>query len=192
MSSGVLGVIITRSTQHCTAIPGDSMAPGLVEPAVSHESSNTLASVTERYDDTLRFYLNGTKVVLDTADPEVTLLEYLRGVGLTGTKLGCAEGGCGACTVVRIFCLDWRHRPLLTSSQVISQYNPTTKKIYHASVNACLAPLVSVDGKHVITVEGIGNVKTPHPTQERIAMGNGSQCGFCTPGIVMVRNTRPS
>ena len=78
--------------------------------------------------------------------------------------------------------------------QVVSQFNPTTKKIYHASVNACLAPLVSVDGKHVITVEGIGNVKRPHPAQERIAKGNGSQCGFCTPGIVMslyalLRNT---
>lgn len=68
----------------------------------------------------------------------------------------------------------------------MSQVNPTTKKIYHASVNACLAPLVSVDGKHVITVEGIGNAKNPHPAQERIAMGSGSQCGFCTPGIVMV------
>lgn len=154
------------------------MAPGLVspQPAVSTESQRSLASITEQYDDTLRFYLNGTKVVLDTADPEITLLEYLRGIGLTGTKLGCAEGGCGACTVV------------------VSQYNPTTKKIYHASVNACLAPLVSVDGKHVITVEGIGNVKKPHPAQERIAKGNGSQCGFCTPGIVMslyalLRNT---
>jgi len=67
----------------------------------------------------------------------------------------------------------------------VSHLNPTTQKIYHASVNACLAPLVSVDGKHVITVEGIGNVKRPHPAQERVAKGNGSQCGFCTPGIVM-------
>ncbi|KAI0182030.1 xanthine dehydrogenase [Hypoxylon sp. FL1284] len=119
------------------------------------------------YDDTIRFYLNGTRVVLDEIDPEVTLLEYLRGIGLTGTKLGCGEGGCGACTVV------------------VSQYNPTTKQIYHASVNACLAPLASLDGKHVITIEGIGNVKQPHPAQERIAKSNGSQCGFCTPGIVM-------
>ncbi|KAF7187278.1 Xanthine dehydrogenase, partial [Pseudocercospora fuligena] len=154
------------------------MAPGLVEPqpAVEPVQQHSLSSVTQRYDDCLRFYLNGTKVVLDEADPEVTLLEYLRGVGLTGTKLGCAEGGCGACTVV------------------VSQYNPTTKKIYHASINACIAPLVSVDGKHVITVEGIGSVKKPHPAQERIAKGNGSQCGFCTPGIVMslyalLRNT---
>lgn len=80
---------------------------------------------------------------------------------------GCGEGGCGACTIV------------------VSQYNPTTKQIYHASVNACLAPLASLDGKHVITIEGIGNTKRPHPTQERVARGNGSQCGFCTPGIVM-------
>ncbi|KAE9987985.1 hypothetical protein EG328_000929 [Venturia inaequalis] len=144
------------------------MAPGLIaEPAVDRDTTKSLASITSDYDDTLRFYLNGTKVVLDTADPEVTLLEYLRGIGLTGTKLGCAEGGCGACTVV------------------ISQFNPTTNQIYHASVNACLAPLVSVDGKHVITVEGIGNVTRPHPAQERIAKSNGSQCGFCTPGIVM-------
>jgi xanthine dehydrogenase/oxidase len=113
------------------------MAPIAIspEPAVSNSATHTLSSVTTTYDDTLRFYLNGTRVVLDEIDPEVTLLEYLRGIGLTGTKLGCAEGGCGACTVV------------------VSQYNPTTKKIYHASVNACLAPLVSVDGKHVITIE---------------------------------------
>lgn len=147
------------------------MAPGLVEPepAVSTERFNSLRAATKLYDDALRFYLNGTKVVIDSTsiDPEITLLEYLRGIGLTGTKLGCAEGGCGACTVV------------------VSQMNLTTKKLYHASVNACLAPLISVDGKHVITVEGIGNVKNPHPAQERIAMGSGSQCGFCTPGIVM-------
>lgn len=147
------------------------MAPGIVEPrpAVSADTTQSLRSMTDSYDDTLRFYLNGTKVAIDSfsIDPEITLLEYLRGIGLTGTKLGCAEGGCGACTVV------------------ISQTNPTTKKLYHASVNACLAPLVSVDGKHVITVEGIGNVKNPHPAQERIALGSGSQCGFCTPGIVM-------
>ncbi|KAM0813135.1 putative xanthine dehydrogenase [Seiridium cardinale] len=138
------------------------MAPIAISP--ERESTPTLKTA---FDDTIRFFLNGTRVVLDEIDPEVTLLEYLRGIGLTGTKLGCAEGGCGACTVV------------------ISQYNPTTKQIYHASVNACLAPLASVDGKHVITIEGIGNTKRPHPTQERIAKSNGSQCGFCTPGIVM-------
>ncbi|KAL2155444.1 hypothetical protein VTH82DRAFT_186 [Thermothelomyces myriococcoides] len=141
------------------------MTPSAVPP--QQPAKVPSGALTTDFDDTIRFYLNGTSVVLEDIDPEVTLLEYLRGIGLTGTKLGCSEGGCGACTVV------------------VSQYNPTTKRIYHASVNACLAPLVSIDGKHVITVEGIGNVQRPHPAQERIAKGNGSQCGFCTPGIVM-------
>ena len=59
------------------------MAPGAVSP----EPTEAVGSLTTTFDDTLRFYLNGTRVVLDEIDPEVTLLEYLRGVGLTGTKL---------------------------------------------------------------------------------------------------------
>ncbi|KAG6878051.1 hypothetical protein C0993_000374 [Termitomyces sp. T159_Od127] len=57
--------------------------------------------------------------------------------------------------------------------------------LQHLAVNACLAPLVSVDGKHVITVEGLGNSDNPHPLQERMWKMSGSQCGFCTPGIIM-------
>lgn len=89
-------------------------------------------------------------------------------VNLRGTKLGCGEGGCGACTVM------------------ISQYDAEQDTVHHYSVNACLAPVCSVDGMSVTTVEGIGSTQTVlHPCQERIAKAHGSQCGFCTPGFVM-------
>ncbi|KAG0207400.1 hypothetical protein BGX28_001339 [Mortierella sp. GBA30] len=119
------------------------------------------------FSNRLHFYLNGTEIFLDNPDPDTTLLQYVRSTGLTGTKLGCAEGGCGACTVM------------------VSSYDQTTKHIRHENVNGCLTPLCSVDGKHVITIEGLGDHKNPHPVQERIALCFGSQCGFCTPGIAM-------
>ncbi|XP_004627432.1 xanthine dehydrogenase/oxidase [Octodon degus] len=119
--------------------------------------------------DELVFFVNGRKVVEKNADPETTLLAYLRRkLGLCGTKLGCGEGGCGACTVM------------------ISKYDPLRNKVVHYSVNACLAPICSLHHVAVTTVEGIGSTKTRlHPVQERIAKSHGSQCGFCTPGIVM-------
>ncbi|KAF2806742.1 uncharacterized protein BDZ99DRAFT_421912 [Mytilinidion resinicola] len=117
----------------------------------------------------LNFYLNGKKVILSNPNPHWTLLDYIRAQkSLKGTKLGCGEGGCGACTVVL---------------QV--KESQDQRKIIHLAVNACLFPLVGIDGKHVITVEGIGSLANPHPLQERIAKMHGSQCGFCTPGIVM-------
>jgi xanthine dehydrogenase/oxidase len=117
----------------------------------------------------LLLYINGTKQLVTDAQPEETLLSFLRRSGWTGTKLGCGEGGCGACTVM------------------VSQKNPVTNEVEHRSVNACLAPLCAMDGAHVLTVEGIVDPETkqPHPVQERIANFHGSQCGFCTPGIVM-------
>ncbi|XP_068088896.1 xanthine dehydrogenase/oxidase isoform X2 [Hyperolius riggenbachi] len=99
----------------------------------------------------------------------MTLLTYLRRkLGLPGTKLGCGEGGCGACTVM------------------VSRFCLFQQKILHYSVNACLAPVCSLHHTSITTVEGIGSTKTRlHPIQERIAKSHGSQCGFCTPGIVM-------
>uniref|UniRef100_A0A6Q2YZD5 Aldehyde oxidase 6 n=1 Tax=Esox lucius TaxID=8010 RepID=A0A6Q2YZD5_ESOLU len=106
------------------------------------------------------------------------LLSYLRDrLRLTGTKYGCGGGGCGACTVM------------------VSRYQPGTKTILHYSANACLLPVCQLQGAAVTTVEGIGSTKTRvHPVQERIARAHGSQCGFCTPGMVMsmytlLRNT---
>ncbi|KAH7068533.1 Molybdopterin-binding domain of aldehyde dehydrogenase-domain-containing protein [Paraphoma chrysanthemicola] len=115
-------------------------------------------------------YINGKKTIISNPNPHWTLLDYIRAQpNLKGTKLGCGEGGCGACTVVL----------------QVPDHQSEKRRIKHLSVNACLFPLVGIDGKHVITVEGIGNVGRPHPLQERIAKLHGSQCGFCTPGIVM-------
>ncbi|KAM4772306.1 xanthine dehydrogenase/oxidase [Rhinophrynus dorsalis] len=132
----------------------------------------------EKPTDELIFFVNGKKVIEKNANPKMTLLTYLRRkLGLPGTKLGCGEGGCGACTVM------------------VSRFNQFQNKIVHYSVNACLAPLCSLHHTAVTTVEGIGSTKTRlHPVQERIAKSHGSQCGFCTPGIVMsmytlLRNT---
>ena len=75
--------------------------------------------------DHLVFFVNGSKQVARNVQPETTLLQYLRNTGLTGTKLGCGEGGCGACTVM------------------VSAYDHDKREIKHAAVNACLAPVVS-------------------------------------------------
>ena len=147
------------------------MAPDVSEAA---NNASKVANVKELqnlvagWSSEMTFYLNGRRKVLENPDPECTLLEWIRNeAGLTGTKLGCAEGGCGACTVV------------------VGSWNPLSQHVEYLSVNACIAPLVSVDGKHLITVEGIGTSNNPHPAQERIAKMHGSQCGFCTPGFVM-------
>ncbi|SCZ92606.1 BZ3500_MvSof-1268-A1-R1_Chr5-2g08024 [Microbotryum saponariae] len=125
---------------------------------------------TQGWSSQLVFYLNGTRIALDgsSIDPDTSLLSFIRSQpGLTGTKLGCGEGGCGACTIV------------------VQSKHPVQGHIQHLAVNACLAPLISVEGKHVITVEALGNSENPHPLQERMWKLSGSQCGFCTPGIVM-------
>ncbi|XP_009888538.1 PREDICTED: aldehyde oxidase 2-like [Charadrius vociferus] len=119
--------------------------------------------------DELVFFVNGRKVIERQADPEELLLYYLRKkLRLSGTKYGCGVGGCGACTVM------------------ISTYDPVAKQIQHRPANSCLLPICSLHGAAVTTVEGIGSIKTRiHPIQERLAKCHGSQCGFCTPGMVM-------
>uniref|UniRef100_A0A146LZ03 xanthine dehydrogenase n=2 Tax=Lygus hesperus TaxID=30085 RepID=A0A146LZ03_LYGHE len=127
-------------------------------------------SLPDPHKSTLIFYVNGQKVADKDIDPEWTLIYYLRKkLKLTGTKLGCSEGGCGACTVM------------------ISKFDKDINRPIHMAVNSCLTPLASVHGLAVTTVEGIGSVTKGklHPVQEKIAAAHGSQCGFCTPGIVM-------
>jgi len=114
----------------------------------------------------IRFLLDGEVIEVADPDPTATVLDYLRyTLRRTGTKEGCAEGDCGACTVV-LGELDgdavaWR------------------------AVNACILFLPMLDGKALRTVESLSHGGALHPVQRAMADGHGSQCGFCTPGFVM-------
>ena len=95
----------------------------------------------------LEFYLNNNFIKIQNVNPTQLLLDYLRDNGYTGTKLGCGEGGCGACTLV------------------IAEYDFNKKLIKYRTANSCLLPLCAVHNKQVITVEGIGCTEKPHPVQ---------------------------
>jgi xanthine dehydrogenase small subunit len=113
----------------------------------------------------ISFILNGVPQTLPPGtSPTTTLLDWLRGgARLTGTKEGCAEGDCGACTVV------------------LEQADGA-----RVPINACLTMLGQLHGRSVRTVEGLrGADGAPHPIQVAMAESDGTQCGFCTPGIVM-------
>jgi len=109
----------------------------------------------------ISFLLNGETVHLSDVHPTTTLLDWLREHrGLTGTKEGCNEGDCGACTVI---VMDAE----------------TTRPL-----NACILFLPQLQGKAIRTVEGIASADTLHPAQQAMIDLHGSQCGFCTPGFV--------
>ena len=115
----------------------------------------------------IRFILNGEDVSLEDVRPTETLLDFLRlRRSLRGTKEGCAEGDCGACTVL-VGRLDG-------------------SRLVYEGVNACIRFLASLDGCHVVTVEHLKRPDgTLHPVQQAMVDFHGSQCGFCTPGFVM-------
>ncbi|WP_417607613.1 xanthine dehydrogenase small subunit [Primorskyibacter flagellatus] len=121
--------------------------------------------MTHRTD--IRFILNGTEMSVPDVAASQTLLDYLRlNRRLTGTKEGCAEGDCGACTVL------------------VGRLTDTG--LVYAPVNACIRFLASVDGCHVVTVEHLSGADGRlHPVQQAMIDHHGSQCGFCTPGFVM-------
>ena len=114
-------------------------------------------------DDTIRFVLDGEIVELNDVDPTRTVLQFLReDISRKGTKEGCAEGDCGACTVV-VADADGSKR----------------------AINSCIQFLPTLDGKQLFTVESLSSDEQLHPAQAAMVSKHGSQCGFCTPGFVM-------
>jgi xanthine dehydrogenase small subunit len=111
------------------------------------------------------FTLNGLRVQAQGADPQTTLLEFIRARGLTGAKEGCAEGECGACAVILV-------------------RNSTAGTAYTA-VNSCLVPLPAAADQEVITAEGLTDSGQLCEVQRAMALAGGSQCGYCTPGFVV-------
>ncbi|GAB3837554.1 xanthine dehydrogenase small subunit [Kribbella italica] len=109
--------------------------------------------------------VNGQNAMLDGVSVHTTVLDWLRDRGLTGAKEGCAEGECGACSVLVA-------RPGLESATEWT------------AINACLLSVASLEGQEIVTSEGLGTSNDLHPVQREIAVRGGSQCGFCTPGFV--------
>ena len=123
---------------------------------------------------TIRFIRRGELVALDNVPPDRTLLELLReDLGQVGTKEGCGEGDCGACTVV-----------LADLAPVPGE--PAGERLRYRAINSCIRLAHSIDGMALWTVEDlVGADGTLHPAQEAMVQCHGSQCGFCTPGFVM-------
>ena len=120
------------------------MAPETTEPAVN---------------------VNGRVLPLNGITPHLTALDWLREQGLTGSKEGCAEGECGACSIMVA-------RPGLRTATEWT------------ALNACLVPIAAFDGQELVTAEGLGTSAALHPVQREMAVRGGSQCGYCTPGFV--------
>ncbi|MHC4206603.1 MAG: (2Fe-2S)-binding protein [Planctomycetota bacterium] len=121
-------------------------------------------------EQNISFKLNG-KTVSVTTDPDRMLLWVLRtDLGLTGTKYGCGEGQCGACTVM----------------------------LGDRAVRSCIIPMGIVKGKEVTTIEGLAENGRLHPVQEAFVKHDALQCGFCTPGMILnaygllLKNPQPS
>lgn len=109
----------------------------------------------------LSMVINGKKVELEV-DPTATLVNVLRDqLGLTGTKKGCEQGDCGACTVI----------------------------MNGKTVNSCLVLAVQAQGKEILTIEGLGTADHLHPLQEAFIEHGAVQCGYCTPGMLLSAKT---
>jgi xanthine dehydrogenase small subunit len=110
--------------------------------------------------------LNFRDIDLTDVDPTESLLRWLRRARLTGTKEGCGDGDCGACTVALV-------------------ERDASGRAHYRAVNSCLLPIGALAGREVVTVEALADGERLHPVQQAMVDSAGSQCGYCTPGFVM-------
>src|SRR5436305_1552540 len=116
--------------------------------------------------DFVLLYINGRRHEIRGAEVFGSLSDYLRyGQGQTGTKVVCAEGDCGACTVLLGRCSE--------------------NAIQYRIVNSCTQYVYQLDAAHIVTVEGLRRDGELTPVQQAMVENHGSQCGFCTPGFVV-------
>ena len=135
-------------------------------PLVLLDIQGQLRAMTE--SGTIRFILDGEVVEVRDVDPTRTVLQYLReDLRRKGSKEGCAEGDCGACTVV------------------VAELTRDGSEVSVKAINSCIQFLPTLDGKELITVESLADGDELHPVQSSMVTNHGSQCGFCTPGFVM-------
>jgi nicotinate dehydrogenase subunit A len=106
---------------------------------------------------TISFTLNGKPTQIDVEDKRLLLWVLREDIGLTGTKFGCGESDCGACTVL----------------------------VNGEAVRSCAVPMKEVAGKQVLTIEGLSQNGKLHPLQQAFLDNGGFQCGFCTPGMIL-------
>ncbi len=120
-------------------------------------------------ENTVRFVLDGQVIKVRNAEPTRTVLQYLReDLRRIGTKEGCAEGDCGACTVA------------------VAEIDSSGERLQIRAVNSCIQFLPTLDGKELITVESLCTTdRSLHPVQQALIDHHASQCGFCTPGFAM-------
>jgi xanthine dehydrogenase small subunit len=144
-----------------------STGADFIEPAKLNERERQIVqAIQTRIRHNMIFYVNGQRFEIENPDPEMTLLEWLRLNGFTSVKKPCGEGGCGGCAVA------------------VAEYDTKRQRPHHFAVNSCLVPLPFVDGCAVTTAEGVGKLDNLHRIQKDLAEMHGTQCGFCTPGIV--------
>jgi len=150
-------VIVALASYRAGSYGADGL-PALLDVCADGEK----VGLVEEPSSVLIFSVNGVERRLVHPSPAMLLSEYLRGIGLTGTKVACGEGGCGSCTVVEV-----------------------GEDGVPRAINSCLRLLCACDGLAITTTEGLGSQTHGFSqVQEAIAESGGSQCGFCTPGWV--------